>query len=64
MWIHLLAFLNLVAENWQTGVAGNSQYVLAQNLKSMKQVLKVWNKNEIRDIKFKIQVVESLVQQT
>lgn len=45
MWLQHPDFLSLVADNWNSGMEGNSQFVLAQKLKSLKQILKVWNKN-------------------
>ncbi|XXG79361.1 hypothetical protein AAC387_Pa09g0451 [Persea americana] len=62
MWIQHLDFLNLVAQNWNFGISGNPQYVLAQNLKALKKVLKVWNKNVFGEISCKVKDVESAVE--
>ena len=58
MWLHHPKFLSLVADNWNSQLAGNLQYVLAQNLKSLKQVLKGWNKSVFGDIRSKVQTAE------
>ena len=58
MWLHHPEFLNLVADNWNSQLAGNPQYVLAQKLKSLKQVLKGWNKSVFGDIRSKVQTAE------
>lgn len=59
MWIQHPDFLKLVADTWSSDIAGHSQFVLAQKLKSMKQVLKVWNKTVFGDIKLKVKLTES-----
>lgn len=61
MWIQQPDFLKLVVDSWSSDITGHSQYALAQNLKSMKQVLKVWNKTVFGDIKLKVKLAESNV---
>lgn len=64
MWIQHPDFLSLVAdENWDQGTAGDYQYLLAQNLKSLKQALKGWNKQVFGDIRLKVQATEMKVQE-
>ncbi|XXG42375.1 hypothetical protein AAC387_Pa01g2674 [Persea americana] len=58
MWLHHPEFLSLVAENWNSQLAGNPQYVLAQNLKSLKLVLKGWNKSVFWDFRSKVRSTE------
>lgn len=61
MWIHHPDFHSLVAENWNSHLEGHPQYVLAQNLKAMKQIFKVWNKTVFGDIRLKTQDAERKV---
>lgn len=61
MWIHHPEFLRLVSDSWSSDIAGHPQYALAQNLKALKQVLKVWNKNVFGDIKLNVNMAESKV---
>lgn len=62
MWIQHPDFLNFVDPTWSADCTGSPQYVLAQNLKSMKQVLNVWNKNVFGEINLKVKEAETLVQ--
>lgn len=61
MWINHPSFNSLVANNWNFHLVGHPQYVLAQNLKVMKQIFKVWNKTAFDDIRLKTQVAEKKV---
>ncbi|XXG58673.1 hypothetical protein AAC387_Pa04g0926 [Persea americana] len=54
-------FLNLVASNWNSELTGNSQFALAQNLKSLKQFLKSWNKNVFGDLRLQVLSAEKKV---
>ncbi|XXG56375.1 hypothetical protein AAC387_Pa03g3797 [Persea americana] len=45
-------------------IFGNHQYALAQNLKSLKQALKGWNKQVFGDIRLKVGAAELLVQKS
>ncbi|XXG61553.1 hypothetical protein AAC387_Pa05g0136 [Persea americana] len=61
MWPQHPDFLSLVVENWSSHVARNPQYVLAHKLKSLKLVLKGWNKSVFGDIQIKVQNAEQKV---
>ncbi|XXG69147.1 hypothetical protein AAC387_Pa06g2085 [Persea americana] len=60
MWIQHPDFLNLAAGNWNFESTGNHQHALAQNLKSLKQALKGWNKQVFGDIKLKVRAAKLL----
>ena len=62
MWIQHPDFLRLVEENWNSGIVGNPQYVLSQNLKMMKLTLKAWNRNFFGDLRLKVFQAETKVQ--
>lgn len=62
MWIQHPDFLKIVEDNWNSGITGSSQFILAQNLKNMKQVLKAWNRNVFGDINLKVQAVGKNIQ--
>ncbi|XXG76639.1 hypothetical protein AAC387_Pa08g0946 [Persea americana] len=62
MWIQDPDFLKIVEDNWNSGITGSSQFILAQNLKNMKQFLKAWNRNVFGDINLKVQAVGKNIQ--
>lgn len=64
MWIQHPEFLRLVEDNRNSGLAGNPQYILTQNLKMMKQILKAWNRNVFGDTRLKVLLAKAKVQTT
>lgn len=50
-----------MAANWNSELSGNPQFILAQNLKSLKPVLKSWNKSLFGNISSQVHSAEKKV---
>ena len=55
------SFLNVVETSWATCCSGNSHFGLAYKLKTLKQNLKVWNKEIFGHLKIRISEADQAV---
>lgn len=55
------SFLNVVETSWATCCSGNPHFILAYKLKTLKQNLKVWNKETFGHLKVRISEADQAV---